>query len=121
LLRRRAQRNAVTWLALFALSLILFVPTISRTLNVGSSMGMAMGGDCPIHGAVPHHGQPPDANQTLDACGYCTLMCHSPVLTTGLTLTVPALPAAPLALRDHRHDAPRAFLLEQRSRGPPLA
>jgi len=120
LLHKRAQRSAVTWLALFALGLILFVPTISRTVAFASIAGTAMGMDCAMHGAMHHGGQPPDAPQALDACGYCTLMCHSPVLTTGLTLTVPSLPAAPLAIRDRRRDAPLPVLLEQRSRGPPV-
>jgi len=118
LLHRRAQRSAVTWLALFALGLILCVPTISRTLAFALNAGTAV--DCAMHGSMHQGGQSPDAPQTLDACGYCTLMCHSPVLTTGLTFTVPALPAAPLAIRDLRRAAPLPVLLEQRSRGPPV-
>lgn len=119
MLHRRAQRSVATWLALFALGLALFAPTISRTVAFAPSVGMATGMDCAMHGAMPHRGQSPNAPATLDACGYCLLMCHSPVLTTGLTLTVPALSAAPLAIRAPRHDAPLPVRLEQRSRGPP--
>lgn len=120
LLHRRVQRSVATWLALFALGLALFAPTISRTVAFAPSVGMAMGMDCAMHGAMPHRGQSPDAPTTPDACGYCLLMCHSPVLTTGLTLTVPALPAAPPAMRAPRRDAPLPVRLEQRSRGPPI-
>jgi len=118
---KRAQRSAVTWLAAFALALILFVPTISRTLAFASAHVAGVGMDCGMHGAMPHGRQAPDAPVVLDLCGYCTLMCHSPVLTTGLMLTVPSLIAAPLAVRDFQRDAPAFVLLEHRSRGPPVA
>ena len=117
LLHKRAQCRGVTWLALFALGLILFVPTISRTL---ASASATTGMNCSMHGGTPHHSHSPATPLTLDACGYCTLMCHSPALTMGVTLTVPVLLVAPLAIRGSRQDTPLGVLLEQRSRGPPL-
>lgn len=101
------------------MGLILCVPTISRTLMASGAM-MPM--DCAMHGAMGmhHDGKSPHAPQPLDPCSYCTLMCHTPALTTGLVLTVPPLLPAPLAIRDFWHDAPLPILLEQRSRGPPV-
>lgn len=120
LLHPRAQRSFVTWLALFALAQILLVPTISRTVAFASTTGAAMETDCGMHGAGHHGDQAPHAPRGLDVCGYCTLMYHSPVLTTGLILTVPPLLPAPLAICAPCGDAPAAIRLEQRSRGPPV-
>lgn len=120
LLHKRAHRSIATWLAYLALGLIMFAPTVSRTLAFATA-GSGMGMDCSMHAAAHPHGPSPDAPHTPDVCGYCTLMCHSPALATGLVLVVFPPPAAPFAIRDPQRDAPLPALLERRSRGPPLA
>lgn len=121
LFRKRAHRSIATWLAFLAIGLILFAPTVSRTLAFATTASASMDMDCPMHAAMHHGGQSPDAPQAPDPCGYCTLMCHSPALATGLVLTILPLPAAPFAVRDTQRDAPLSTLLERRSRGPPSA
>ncbi|WP_139350559.1 MULTISPECIES: DUF2946 domain-containing protein [unclassified Rhodanobacter] len=121
LIRQRVQRGFVTWLAGFALALILFAPSISRTL-AHAAPGQMPGMDCPGSGVHAHHPDAPghpDTPNADEACGYCTLMCHSPVLTSGIVLTVPALPAASWSAPGSRQDSPQPALLERRSRGPP--
>ena len=120
MLRKRAHRSIATWLAFLAIGLILFAPTVSRTLVFAATASAGMDMDCPMHAATHHGGQSPDTPPASDPCGYCTLLCHSPVLATGLVLVVFPLPAAPFAFRDPQRDAVLPTLLERRSRGPPL-
>jgi hypothetical protein len=107
-----------------ALALVIAAPTVSRTLQVWSPDAVAavLVSDCPEHAAhAPHPGTPdhpglPDG----DACGYCTLMGHSPPLASGVALLVLPLSSAPLSIAFLSASAPTPAQLDQRSRGPPV-
>ena len=94
LIRQRVQRGFVTWLACCALALILFAPSISRVLAHAAPEQM-LGMDCPELGAHAHHPWTPghpDIPNVDEACGYCTLMCHSRAGTSCCLLGGPWFP-----------------------------
>lgn len=111
------------------MGLLMAAPTVSRTLMAlsvipamqmsGPEMSPAAG---PADADVHHHGAPrTPAPPTTDACGYCSLMFHSPALATvALVLLQPRLsPASPQA--PHGVATPVPGWLDLRSRGPPWA
>ena len=117
---------------MLAIGLMLFAPLVSRILVAMSIMptmsmadGMAMQGVAESqahHASDKSNGAPHDpAPPSTDACGYCSLLFHSPAVA----VTIPALPlvlpttSAPLQGVVFRMSALRR--LERRSRGPPLA
>jgi hypothetical protein len=125
-IHKRAHRGLVAWLAFVALALAMFAPSFSRLLQPvhGHSVVAASTGDCPEHQAhVPHPGMPEHPGMPADdeACGYCTLMCHSPALASGVSFIVFPVPAAPFSVAFGGVEAPVPLLLDQRSRGPPVA
>lgn len=92
MIRSRARRRFVAWLAFAALWLIVAAPVVSQCL-AGPSVDMAMAMHC--DGAMDHggHGGMPDPlAPSMDKCGYCGLLGHSPVLGS-----VPWLPPLPLS------------------------
>jgi hypothetical protein len=113
------------WLALVALALTLVAPSISRILYAWSSQDAAMvsmAGEHAGHGGHGHTGMPSHPGMPMhgdDVCGYCTLMCHSPVLTSGVAFTILPLPRTPYLAALGKVRAPVPALLEHRSRGPP--
>lgn len=129
--RKRSRRRLVAWMAIAAMGLLMVLPTVSRSLEalslvppMGSMQGamdMPMAPDCPAHqaGESHHHGTP--AAPSTDACGYCSLMFHSPALAWATLPLLPALPSTPLRAQSVVPDAPTLPPLTRRSRGPPLA
>jgi hypothetical protein len=106
-----------------ALALLLVVPTVSRTLVALSAASSACA-TCPDQAATDTHPpahHDPMAPAALDACGYCTLMSHSPVLTTALVALLPAVPASRPATTLVIQSAPLVRLPDARPRGPPLS
>lgn len=131
MIRKRAQRRFV-WLASAALGLLLFAPSISRVLyawsaSVATVAEMAGGHDGhAVHGqaGMPDHPRMPDhpgMPMNGDVCGYCTLMCHNPVLASALAFIIMPLPRAPYSTVPEPGSASIPNLLDRRSRGPPLA
>ena len=119
---RRTHRGFALWLAQLALGLLLFAPTISRTLE-SLSPDLDLGAWCVGHTLSTQHAESPGdpmPSHTDDACGYCTLMCHSPALTADVVLQVAMLPAESLATAAHRPTFYQLAPLDQRSRGPPV-
>lgn len=111
-------------LALVALGLILFVPSISRVLYAWSTQGTAMVSMANDHSGRTRHEHPgmpsqPGMPTNGDVCGYCTLMCHSPVLASDLDFTILPLPKPPYLTTPGKVRAPVTASLERRSRGPP--
>ncbi|RDI99161.1 DUF2946 domain-containing protein [Dyella solisilvae] len=120
----------IAWLAIAAMGLLALVPTVSRVLEspvalhvMAMDMDMAMGADCPEqHASQDHRHAPPDSGQlpSTDACGYCSLISHSPALMAAALVLPPALPAASPAITRVAPDAPSVAPLDVHSRGPPL-
>jgi hypothetical protein len=123
--RRAIQRRCVAWLAIAAMALVAFAPGISQYLVAVHAM-TSVDALCPEHAvqadhAHAGHGTPDKPmGEHGDACGYCTLLCHSPV-----TPTVFRLPAIATQMRA---DAPirvpvihsdSAVVLSAEPRGPP--
>ncbi|WP_199100508.1 DUF2946 family protein [Dyella sp. ASV21] len=115
--RGRVQRSAVAWLALWALCLLLVAPSVSR-LHMAAGMPSGMGAMCGDHGHAPPSTDPHHAD-ALDACGYCVLIGHSPLLGGSIVFTVAALPGAPIKAFDDHQDASLAVARKQPARGPP--
>ncbi|WP_414649065.1 DUF2946 family protein [Dyella sp.] len=131
----RAQRRWIALAAHFALLLSMCAPMVSRWLMLdgmtgdcpavvmdGGAMvmpdGMTMPQTSSLH--LDHAGQHPDGESAGDACGYCSLLAHSPlVVVVAATLaTLPPLPAPTLPATDATLSEQPASLAF-RSRGPP--
>lgn len=122
--RRNRRRALGTWLALAALGLLLFAPTVSRTLQAFATPAQL---DCSSHSRQAHTGMPMPMpagtthSDGLDACGYCSLLHDSPVLPWVVAGLPPVLP--PISNRNSSRlpQPPILRPLEVCSRGPPLA
>jgi hypothetical protein len=132
LIRKRTQRRFVVWLASVALGLLLFAPSISRVLYAWSANDAdiaALAGEPAGHLAHGHAGMPdhpgmperPGVPSNGDVCGYCTLMCHNPVLASALAFVILPPPRTPYSTAFAETRAPVPVLLDRRSRGPPVA
>lgn len=132
MIRKRTQRRFVVWLASVALGLLLFAPSISRVLYAWSANDAdiaALAGEPAGHLAHGHAGMPdhpgmperPGVPSNGDVCGYCTLMCHNPVLASALAFIVLPLPRAPYSTVPEQGSTSIHGLLDRRSRGPPVA
>jgi hypothetical protein len=120
-LKRAAQQRFVAWLALAAMSLLVLMPVLSRTMSVDAPM---MGIDAGCNMAMDHadhHGMPSHPDDPTAHCGYCVLLTHTPVVGMGMAvLLAPAnLPTLSPQTAEHR-SAPPAPLLSAHPRGPPL-
>lgn len=118
---------------MLAMGLMLFAPLVSRVLVTLSVMpAMTMADDMAMPGMdTSHahhapdncsHGAPHDpAPPSTDACGYCSLLFHSPALAVTVPVLPPALPTATALPQAMVFRAPALERLDRRSRGPPLA
>ncbi|WLI76924.1 DUF2946 domain-containing protein [Kosakonia sp. H02] len=82
-----AAQRAATWLALFAILLILVAPLISTTLQQDPMSAMPgmhheMSMPMPAHHEMSHHEHSPQSLPVdhAEACGYCVLLAHVPGL-----------------------------------------
>lgn len=137
MIRRRVQRRFV-WLASAALGLLLFAPSISRVLYAWSADDAAVAAMTSGHTEHAGHGHAdmadhagvvatpdmpghPGMPMNGDVCGYCTLMCHNPVLASALAFVILPPPRTPYSTAFAETRAPVPALLDRRSRGPPAA
>ncbi|MBM7124069.1 DUF2946 family protein [Dyella flava] len=100
--------------------LIVVMPAVSRSLSSSANMGAdcRMGLSHTDHGH--RHGTPGDPYDPTVACGYCSLLAHTPIATfdVGAALAPTYLPAfVPDA--GLLHDSPDAQVLSAHPRGPP--
>jgi hypothetical protein len=123
--RRAMQRRFMAWLAIAAMALVAFAPGISQYLVAVHAMP-SVDALCPEHAAhMLHahadHGAPDkQAGEHGDACGYCTLLSHSPVTPTvfpWLAIATPMPAQAPARMPSIRGD--RTDILSAEPRGPP--
>lgn len=121
--RRRPYRRFVAWLASVALGLLMLTPTVSRTLvSMSLVPAMDMAADCSMHHAGGHAGAPHrPVPPSVDDCGYCTLLYHSPALTWVVAVLTPVVPAVLPAVSHTAPTAPTLRPLDVRSRAPPRA
>ena len=127
MLKRAAQQRFVAWLALAAMTLIVLMPVVSRSIPMD---GMAMGTSsvsedgCPVHAAHADHrhaGMPDHPDDPTARCGYCELLSHTPVVGLGVALVLPGLQHPSFFLRTTMpHDVPAEPLLSAHPLGPPL-
>ncbi|NWA00157.1 DUF2946 domain-containing protein [Pseudomonas gingeri] len=125
--RTRTQQRFATWLAMLALGLLLFVPTISRTVQALEHQPPS-GAWCPEHVMAGAQHQHPagdsghgGVHEALDACGYCSLFHDSPALLWAVAVLPPRVPAAPNAVPCKTPIPPYQWPLDLCPRGPPLA
>jgi hypothetical protein len=108
------------------MALLAFAPGISQYLVAAHAM-TSVDALCPEHATHAEHGhsghgtpgQP--MGEHGDACGYCTLLCHSPVTPTVFRLpaiAIQALADAPVVVPAIHSDS--AVILSAEPRGPPL-
>jgi len=64
---------------------------------------------------------PDPASPSTDACGYCSLLFHSPALAATVPVLPAALPLTATALQARVFRISALRLPARRSRGPPLA
>ncbi|SFS16493.1 Protein of unknown function [Dyella sp. OK004] len=86
MIRLRTQRRFVAWLAMAAIWLTIVAPVISQTLPTAGPMP-GMGMMCGEH--VEHAGHPASPHPhvpSMEHCGYCSLLSHTPVLSGAIWL-----------------------------------
>ncbi|APA84700.1 DUF2946 domain-containing protein [Paraburkholderia sprentiae WSM5005] len=136
----RWQRKIGSWLGLLAILMTTLAPTISQTLaahyradaiadeycGMASMPGMQMHGDTPDDsdhaGTRASNGGDKHAQMSGDACGYCSLLAHLPVMP-GIGMLFVA------AVRARQHTAATRFdsvrrvepLTFAQPRAPPFA
>lgn len=124
--RRAIQRRFVAWLAIAAMALIAFAPGVSQYLVAVHAMS-SVDALCPEHAMQAQHdhsnhgGPDKQTGGHGDACGYCTLLSHSPVTPTVFRLLAIAVPTpadAPIRVPAIHSDS--AVILSAQPRGPPL-
>lgn len=100
--------------------LLAFAPGISQCLVATHAM-QSVDALCPDHAAHSGHGTPDkQMGEHGDACGYCTLLCHSPVTPTVFRLPAIAIHVradAPIRVAAIHSDS--AVVLSAEPRGPP--
>jgi len=118
---------------MLATGLMLFAPLISRVLVAFSVMPAMTMADCTAMPSMAQHqadhtvgtqgrGAPQNpAPPSTDACGYCSLLFHTPVLAVTVPVLPPVLSPALAPLQARVFSIPAVHLPAQRSRGPPLA
>jgi hypothetical protein len=120
-LRNKAPRQFVAWLAMLAMALIVGMPVISRGMPMAGSMpGM---NDACAHQMVgmKHPASPDCPADATDRCGYCVLLDHHSVLASGNVLyLLPVAPSPAVAVLAAADDAYTAPILSAHPRGPPL-
>ncbi len=119
MIRSRAHRRFVAWLAMAAMWLTIVAPVVSQTLSSSRSTP-ALGASCDGHADDMTHPSPPHGH-LMEQCGYCGLLSHSPTLTGAVWLPHLLPPAVDLP-----HGIPKALpwmrdtLLAAAPRGPPV-
>lgn len=104
------------------MALLVGAPVVSRLLPSPSAMA-DMGMHCDEHAG--HGGQPstpdPHAPSSMEKCGYCGLLGHSPVLGSALWLPPPRpLPSRDVMPSRAEPAATRRGCLVAAPRGPPV-
>ncbi|WP_425601595.1 DUF2946 family protein [Dyella silvae] len=101
---------------MMALWLTIVAPVISQTITMDAESSMVMG--CGPHRdhslpSSPHSG-------SMEKCGYCGLLSHSPVMPgSGLSLPM-CSPSADCPHLLHVHSGTEPFVLAAAPRGPPV-
>jgi hypothetical protein len=85
-LRHKAKRQPIAWLAWLAMALLFVAPLVSRVLPTSGSMAHAMVD-------AGHASRPDGAQNPMDCCGYCVLLGQQSLLATCVILHL--LPPAP--------------------------
>lgn len=73
----KENRQLASWLALFAMLMILVGPLIGQGAAWAQGNG-SVNDHCMTMQRDSHHHQNPDLDHLLDACGYCSLFFHTP-------------------------------------------
>lgn len=118
--RRAIPRRFVAWLGIVALWLTVAMPTVSRLLPPAWTPP-ALGAWCTGHGLVNVHPQAPSAPPlSIDRCGYCGLLGHSPLLPGATMVALPSIgPPRSMPTTRLASAAPSARWLGANPRGPP--
>jgi hypothetical protein len=120
MIRRATFHRYAAWLALTAMTLIMVMPALSRSMAADKAMS-GMEGGCLMHADhQPRPGVPSYPDEPTAKCGYCTLLDHTPVVGKGVAfLHLPAVrPAPPLGAVVSPVTSLERFL-SARPRGPP--
>jgi hypothetical protein len=124
-LRRKAKRQPLAWLAWLAMALLIVAPLVSHVLPASASMAHAahamMGADCP-HGTMDggHASRRDGTQDPTDCCGYCVLFGQQSLLATCVILhLLPAAPREAVAVVYRLPSLEPPARLWARPRGPP--
>jgi hypothetical protein len=84
-MRRRLHQRTGSLLALFAMLLITFAPTVSQLLAAQQHAGDLAADMCSAHASLADASEDHHSHGSLDhvdgqACGYCHFFAHAPVL-----------------------------------------
>lgn len=120
--RKRSYQRFIAWLAVVAMGMVVVLPTVSRALASPATLSaVATGEGCAAHQREAAPRRDPLPSHGTDACGYCTLASHSPVVMGHAIAPLRSLPATPFAAQYGDLQIPSPISPEAHSRGPPLA
>lgn len=120
-------RGFTAWLALLAMGLLVFAPTVSRSLE---ALGQHRQAAAQFHehamadmGTAHHQGEPAHthSHDSFDVCGYCSLLHDSPALLWAVAALLATVPSAAPATPSPLPFPPYLRPLDLCPRGPPLA
>ncbi|WP_322007561.1 DUF2946 domain-containing protein [Paraburkholderia tropica] len=118
----RRSNRLTAWLGILAILLAVFAPLVTQLIERGQVPADVL---C---SAAAHDGANGASTQTgkslaahLDACGYCSLLAHSPALNTASHEIIRFIPGARLSVSAMVHaDLPRVRYLRRPLRAPPF-
>ncbi|WP_321968784.1 DUF2946 domain-containing protein [Paraburkholderia tropica] len=118
----RRSNRLTAWLGILAILLAVFAPLVTQLIERGQVPADVL---C---SAAAHDGANGASTQTgkslaahLDACGYCSLLAHSPALNTASHEIIRFIPGACLSVSAMvRVDLPRVRYLRRPLRAPPF-
>jgi hypothetical protein len=94
---RRRLRKIGSWLGLLAILMSTLAPTVSQALAAHDRLGQALATYCsaePDNAPLGHDGKSPSHAFHWQACAYCGMLAHAPVLPGTATVFAAAVTVA---------------------------
>ena len=118
-IRKLERQRYIAWMAVLAVLLLSFVPTISQVVLAKAPRAHA---SMSVAGHAGHLGHMPSGDRDDDCwrkCGYCDFLTHTPALATIAFVPAFAGAVAPMPIERPRSESHYAPIRAAQPRGPP--